>query len=136
MAESSLHTELVRSLALWASASLTTHSHVVVYTDLPENPAENKPPSIEGFYPDLYCTSVGGEPICIGEAKTLGDLESKHSRQQLTAYLRFLLTFRLGLLVVAVPWHAVPAARSLVRAIQRQSNTRAVNTHFIEKLPG
>lgn len=136
MPESLLHTELVRSLALWASTGLASHSHVVVYVDLPENPAENKPPSIEGFFPDLYCTSVGGQPLCIGEAKTLGDLESKHSRQQLTAYLRFLLNFAPGLLVVAVPWRAVPSARSLVRAIQRQSNTRAVNTHFIEKLPG
>jgi hypothetical protein len=136
MPESSLHIELVRRLAVWASTGLAGHSPVVVYSDLPENAIDNKPPSIEGFYPDLYCTSLGGQPLCIGEAKTLGDLESKHSRQQLTAYLRFLLTFAPGLLVVAVPWHAVPAARSLVRAIQRQSNTGAVMTHFIEKLPG
>jgi hypothetical protein len=136
MPESLLHTELVRSLAVWASTGLTSHAAVVVYTDLPENPSDHKPPSIEGFYPDLYCTSLGGRPLCIGEAKTLGDLESKRSRLQLAAYLRFLATFAPGLLVVAVPWHGVPTARSLVRAIQRQSNTGAVTTHFIEKLPG
>jgi len=109
---------------------------VVVYADLPENPVDNKPPPIDGFYPDLYCTTVGGRPLCIGEAKTLGDLESKRSRDQLAAYLRYLTMFAPGLLVVAVPWHAVPTARSLVRAIQRHSNTGAVSTYFLEKLSG
>ncbi len=111
-------------------------SRIIVYVDLPESLPSDKPPAIDGYYPDLYCAAVDGQPVYVGEAKTVNDLESRHSRDQLAAYLRFLSVRGTGSLVVAVPWRAVPSARSLVRSIQRLNGTRSVPTFFLERLPG
>jgi hypothetical protein len=136
MSESLVHTELVRSLCVWVSDPDRARSVAIVYSDLPENSASNKPPSIGGYFPDVYCASIEGLPIYIGEAKTAGDLESKRSREQLRAYLQFLARYDASSLIVAVPWRAVPTARSLIRSIQRIENIFHVSTVFLEKLPG
>ena len=135
MSESSLHTDLVRSLKEWV-ASRGEVRQLLIYLDLPELPSSERPPKIGGFYPDVYCVSDEGRPIYLGEAKTARDLESCRSRNQLTAFLRFLSGHPASALVVAVPWRVVPTARSLVRALQRLSGTTSVCTHFVEKLPG
>jgi len=136
MSESSVHTELVRSLCNWAVIQTKSSAIEVMYSDLPEISLGDKPPSINGYFPDMYCVSRDGEPIFVGEAKTVRDLESKRSRDQIAAYLRFLALHESSALVMAVPWRAVPTARSLVRAIQRISGLLAVSVHFLEMLPG
>ncbi len=136
MSESSVHTALVRSLCDWVSTQARSSAVAIMYSDLPENLVDDKPPSINGYFPDMYCVSRDGKPIYIGEAKTVRDLESKRSRDQLAAYLRFLALYESSSLVVAVPWHAVPTARSLVRAIQRVGGSIPVSVHFLEMLPG
>jgi hypothetical protein len=107
-----------------------------ILVDLPESVGANRPPLIGGFVPDLYCEVRDDQHIYLGEAKTSRDLEASHSRAQLVAFLRFLSSRGTGVLVIAVPWRSVPAARSLVRALQRLSATTSVATYFLEQLPG
>lgn len=107
-----------------------------MYRDLPELPASERPPKINGFYPDVYCVSDTGDPLYLGEAKTARDLESSRTRNQLAAFLHFLGDHSETAFVIAVPWRMVPTARSLVRALQRLTGTAPVTTYFLEKLPG
>jgi hypothetical protein len=136
MGESSTHTEFVRELVSWISKRNSENKLSMIYADLPEAPAANKPPSIGGFIPDVYSTSGDGRPYFIGEAKTAKGLDTGHSRRQISAYLRFLATQNAAGLVIAVPWQCVPAARSLVRALQRVDGTASVRTYFLEQLSG
>jgi hypothetical protein len=53
----------------------------------------------------------------LGEAKTQKDLETDHSRHQLTAFLYHLSCQSRGVLIVAVPWQIVGAAQRTVRLI-------------------
>jgi len=136
MSESALHTDLVRSLVAWVTPRIGTDCRSAIFVDLPEGTAGDRPPSIDGFFPDLYCADGDGSPMFLGEAKTARDLESHRSREQLAGYLRFLAVRQRGALVLAVPWRVVPAARSLIRALQRLNAAGTVMTHFLEKLPG
>ena len=89
MSESSLHTNLVRSLVDWVACRIDTGGRIAVFSDLPEIAASDKPPCIGGFYPDVYCASADGLPLFLGEAKTARDLESRRSREQIDAYSVF-----------------------------------------------
>jgi len=135
MSESLLHANLARSLSEWIAAQ-SKGQRYVIYRDLPELPASERPRRIDGFCPDIFCASDIGDPLYVGEAKTARDLESAHTRNQLTAFLRFLAGHAGAALVIAVPWRMVPAARSLVRALQRITNTASVPAHFLDQLPG
>jgi len=98
--------------------------------------AIDKPPQISGYNPDLYWRSVRGDSVLIGEAKSAYDIESRHSRKQLTAFLAHLARAKQGVLLVAVPWHAVPQMKSLVRAIQREGLAQSTEVVFLDFLPG
>jgi hypothetical protein len=136
MAESSTHTELVRRLVSWVGQRISEDHLSMIYADLPEALPANKPPRIAGFCPDVYGAADDGRSVYVGEAKTATDLDTRRSREQISAYLRFLAPDNAGRLVIAVPWHCVPAARSLVRSLQRIDGTASVPTYFLEQLPG
>jgi hypothetical protein len=64
----------------------------------------------------------------IGEAKTVQDLERPHTKAQLLAFLRH-LRLRGGILVITVPWVAVPTARSILATAVAQ--TAATNVEIV-----
>lgn len=136
MAESTIHIDLVERLLEWTRDNHSYTPDAIFFVDLPSIPGSDKPPVIGGYNPDLYCKQNRGEYVVIGEAKSAGDIETRHSRDQLMAYLSHLKQYSNGVLVIAVPWHAVGQARSLIRMLQRITDTRNVRTEFIEKLPG
>jgi hypothetical protein len=136
MAESQTHLTLVAHLVKWLQANTGHLRNPILYIDLPEAPAQGKPPEIEGFNPDVYCSTPDHLETYIGEAKSPSDIEGRHSRDQFTAYLRHLRERTNGTLVVAVPWRCVPQMKSLIRFLQRTSNTQRVRVVLIEQLPG
>lgn len=81
--------------------------------------------------PDVFLRSEKARRAVVGEAKTGRDLETRHSRAQLLAYLMFLRDYSNGLLVVSVPWPSVIQARSLLAHIQR-SNGLSVPTLVLD----
>ena len=120
----------------WASQRVANDRLSIIYADLPEIIGSEKPPAIDGHCPDFYCESRERQETLLGEAKTAHDLEARHTRDQLAAYLRYLAPLGNGILIIAVPWRCVPSAKSLVRSLQRQSGCTTVATHFLEQLPG
>lgn len=136
MAESAIHTDLVRRLVQWMVTCPEYDESARIFVDLPEVRTENKPRSVLGYFPDLICeTKIVGSTY-IGEAKIASDIETHHSRAQLAGYLKFLSGVENGRLVLAVPWQCVPQSKSLVRAIQRLHGAQSVQTYWIEQLPG
>lgn len=136
MAESSAHQILVERLVQWMQRNISNSDSTVVLVDSPTTAAGNRPPAIGGYNPDVFCRPISGEHVLIGEAKTARDIENKHSRDQFRAFLVYLKQCQSGTLVVAVPWHAVGQVMSLIRFLQRETDTMVVKTVFLDKLPG
>jgi len=93
------------------------HSNIMVYADH-HRFGENRPFQIGGFTPDVYACTVPDAVRIVGEAKTPGDLESERSARQLAAFADHLALYENSLLLIAVPWRAAPAARSLARQLR------------------
>jgi len=136
MAESRTHQILVERLVQWMQRNISSSDSAVLLVDSPTTAVGNKPPAISGYNPDVFCRPIGGEHVLIGEAKTAGDIETKHSRDQFRAFLVYLKQGQSGTLVVAVPWRAVGQVMSLIRFLQRETDTMGVKTVFLDKLPG
>src|SRR5437667_12642152 len=90
MSETLTHTGLVELLVAWLQAEYTAMPGVCLFCDCPVVLSTEKPAAIEGFYPDACLITTPPKVTVLGEAKTLPDLESARSLQQLTAFFRFL----------------------------------------------
>ena len=88
-----------------------------VLLDLPLSTGGALPPRIGGFVPDLYVPRCFGERLIVGEAKTVQDLQRRHSLNQLATFSAFCAREPDSLLLVAVPWHARPLAIAILRQI-------------------
>lgn len=135
MPESATHSRLVQHLLEWVQMNIS-QDNTLVLVDLPSTPPGDKPPAIGGFHPDLYCRLHDGLQVLIGEAKTAGDIDTRHSREQFRAFLLYLTQYPAGTLLIAVPWFVVNQAKTVIRALQRTTNTHGVRLVFLEQLPG
>ena len=136
MPESATHLGLVQQLVRWVNTHCSSEHNSLLFVDDPSRLAADKPPSILGYLPDVYWKTIEGRSVLIGEAKSARDVESRHSRRQFASFLTHLKSVEEGTLLIAVPWHVVPQAKSLIRAIQRDTGSIAVRTIFIDYLPG
>ena len=72
-------------------------------TDLQYNLGERRPPSINGYIPDVYAGVVEpNDSILIAEAKTDGDIENQHTIKQLKAFLEYLEARKSGFFALSV----------------------------------
>jgi hypothetical protein len=134
--ESDVHQQLVRILVQWVRAQIQHQPDAVIYFDLVDGGEGNRPPTIGGFTPDVFARVLGLNRQWIGEAKTARDIDTQHSRQQYRTFLEHLDRQRAGVFVLAAPWRVVRYAKSLVKMIQRESDTLSVEVVFLEQLPG
>lgn len=135
MGESAGHTILVDSIKKYVLEWYRNSSDLCIYFDSPSGHFNDKPPEIEGFIPDVYATLLKEDIVIIGEAKTVRDLESRHSKRQLEAFLKHCFNKRKAILIIAVPWDLVNSAKSLIRFLKKKSNTESVTVKFLELLP-
>lgn len=133
MGVSDTHVNLVRALGIWVMQNCHPSESAVMLLDLPETLSGNHPPAIGGHIPDMYISS---SRMILGEAKTAGDIETKHSRQQYVEYLKHLSQYQESIFILAVPWDCVPLTKSLIKRIQKDADTKHVQTVFLEQLPG
>lgn len=136
MPESATHMGLVRQLVAWVQIHRAGEQDGLLFVDDPSRVAADKPPVVLGYTPDLYWEALAGRSVLIGEAKSAYDVESRHSRKQFASFVSHLSFVEDGTLLVAVPWHVVPQAKSLIRAIQRDTGSSAIRTVFLDYLPG
>jgi len=133
MGVSDIHINLVKELGIWVKQNCLPSEHHSMLLDLPETTLGNNPPIIGGFIPDLYMKS---NRVIIGEAKTAGDLERQHTKDQLSAYIKHLNQQHESILIIAVPWYRVPLAKSIVRNLLKRLDATRITAVFLEKLPG
>jgi len=134
MPESASHANLVGSLVRWIATSYFAGDAGGILVDSPT--AKDRPPKIAGFVPDAFAEAVPPERIIVGEAKTWRDLESRHTRDQLGAFLRWCHLNGGGVLVLAVPWPVTRLAAALVRSLQQKHGCELVRTVILDKLGG
>lgn len=136
MPESSIHTNLVKLLAKWVVELLPPEDSSHMLIDIPENSPQKKPPKLYEFVPDIFVSNTSRYTFIIGEAKTAADIDNNHTVEQLTAFLRKCSESDNSLLVLAVPWHEVKLAKSLIKYCKKKTGFDLVETRIIERLPG
>ena len=134
MSESASHRKLVASLVAWAAQTYLDGDAGSILVDSSVSREGARPPSIHGYIPDVFIGSCGKCDLLIGEAKTARDLENRHTRAQLTAFLRRCALEPKSTFVMAVPWQMERFARSLIHVLQQRNGVGAVRAVVLEKL--
>lgn len=119
MADSSQHEMLVRRIVGYIFTNYSELYSLSVIDDLPKPIGAERPPKIQGYRPDVFAQDVPLTTAIIGEAKTLGDLETGHSKRQYASFLSSLSMQPNGIFLIAVPFIGVPAALRVLREIIR-----------------
>ena len=120
MSQSDMHRRLVAATAI---AIRQRHPTVRIVTDLIESPSDPVPPLIGGHRPDIvaFCNAA-----CllhfIAEAKTDGDIDNRHTRSQISAFVNHLgaLASGTGIFILTVNGQVADAARAVLRFACRQ----------------
>lgn len=120
MGESKTHMDLVKLIHEFSISIVPENFHCFISLD---SPITKKPKDvIENFIPDLYYSY--NNLLIIGEAKTLNDFDTKHSKAQYDAYLKKCDLFEgKAVFVVAVPWELVSTAKNYFRLVKQKNNT-------------
>lgn len=97
-----------------------------VMVDLPDS--TQKPPVVtDGYHPDVYYRHNG--VLIIGEAKTVEDVERRHSKLQYDAYFRECEHFNgAKYIIVSSAWSIAMSFKSILKNIKRINN---YSTHII-----
>lgn len=127
---------LVQAIVDWIESETKYSKEMAILVSGPDSFGGCSPPNIGGSIPDVFGRNGTLNHAIIGEAKTSGDIETQRSRKQFSEYLQYLASHERSLLIVAVPWHCTNQVRSLLRSIQRKTNTEQVQIKVLEKLPG
>lgn len=136
MPESSAHSNLVTLLSNWIMEILSPEDRSHMFIDNPDNPPQKKPPKLYDFVPDIFVSDTNHYACIIGEAKTASEIDNDHTLEQLTAFLRKCSEVDKSLLVLAVPWHQVRLASSVVKYCKRKEGLDFIETKVIDRLPG
>lgn len=134
MGVSGQHERLVDHIIKWVHANHGIHGDVCVYADHIDIDRNSKPGAVGGYVPDVLAKAVGRSLTIIGEAETEDGIERPHSKIQIGAFIDFLQHQANPILVIAVPWVAVPSARGLVRNLLRRRGNPAIETVFLDRL--
>lgn len=132
MPESARHARLVDAIVAHAEHHLGRIADIVVREDAVRPRRGERPPNLAGFTPDVYATDVPTTTTLIGEAKTKADLETKHSRAQIAAFLKYLAHTPGSLFVLAVPVDVKPRARWVLKELGRPLGADAPRTEVID----
>ena len=132
MPESARHARLVEAIVAHAEHRIGKVTDILVREDAVRPRRGERPPNLAGFTPDVYATDVPTTMTLVGEAKTAADLETKHSRTQIAAFLEYLAHTPGGLFVLAVPVAVKPRARWVLRELGRPLGVGAPQTEVID----
>jgi len=131
MSETIAHTRLVGIIVDWVKSEYSHTPGFCLFCDCPTVLETEKPSPIEGFFPDVCGAATPPAVTVLGEAKTLPDLESPRSYQQIQAFLRFLAARPQPTFVVAVPWSAKTTAKNIIARAKLETDTQSVRVHFL-----
>lgn len=134
MAESSTHSALVKIIINYIGQEHAQIAALGIVNDLSSPLRSEKPNRIEGYVPDVYAFDAPLTTVIIGEAKTTTDLETEHSKKQITAFLSFLGQQTTGIFILAVPWQAKRRAHAIVTSLREAVGASSVKTVTLDDL--
>ena len=114
MPESDEHSNLVALLHDYVTESFCEGKRDRILSDSAGGEPGPRPPSIEGFVPDVYVMLSDQGRVVIGEAKSMGDLENSHTEAQVTAFLEGCGMAEGSTFILAVPWPVERLATALL----------------------
>jgi hypothetical protein len=132
MPESETHARLVQLIISHATRELGSLIDIAVREDALRPQRGERPPRIEGHMPDVFATDVPTTRTLVGEAKTQADLETDHSRRQISAFLDYLSKTSGGMLILAVPMTARATARRLLVELSAPFGEAAPRTIVVD----
>ncbi len=103
-----------------------------VFADLPTGFA--RPQKIAGFIPDVYGLHRVSGGKYIGEAKTRIDLETAHSREQITAFIAEANKNPTGVFILAGFGETATHAKTLLYFLLRQHNFSPITVRVFDGL--
>ena len=115
MSQSDAHRDLV---LMTARAIRHRDPGLRITTDLSTAPGDPVPPQIRGYRPDILARRYTHPPkLVIAEAKTDGDVDNRHTRQQIEAFVGHLAAVPRGdcTFVLAVSGRVADTARAVLR---------------------
>ena len=115
MSQSEMHRRLVTATA---TAIRKRHPMVRILSDFTDSPGDPLPPLIGGFRPDIVALCNAACLLhFIAEAKTDGDINNRHTRNQISAFVNHLETLPsgTGVFILAVNGEVADTARSVLR---------------------
>jgi hypothetical protein len=136
MAESASHVLLVEELVQWIAKVYLNGDRGSLLIDHRDSSACCKPPSLNGFIPDVYTASTPNGLTIIGEAKTAHDVERLHSEAQIKAFLRFASLQDKAVFVFAAPWPISKFSKALIKRLQQETGADYVTVNVLDGLPG
>jgi hypothetical protein len=131
MSETATHIRLVGLIVQWIKVHHADTPGLCIFCDCPPILETEKPASIDGFFPDVAAATTPAALTLIGEAKTIQDLETSRSYQQILAFLRFLSSRPQPTLVMATQWQATATAKNILARAASEANATAVRLHFL-----
>lgn len=115
MSQSDAHRELI---LVTARAIRQRHPGLRITTDLSAAPGDPVPPQIGGYRPDIIAQCrTPPVRLIIAEAKTDGDVDNRHTRHQIEAFVSHLAAMPHGdgTFVLAVSGRVADTARAVLR---------------------
>ena len=119
MPESSAHAALVRTIVQFALRELGPLADIAIRDDAVNPIRHEKPPRIDRYVPDVFATDVPTTRTLIGEAKTLRDIETDHTRRQVSTFLNYLSKTPGGVFVLSVSLQGRAPAQRLLNELRR-----------------
>ena len=101
------------------------YPQILFITDVQQIPGDEVPPLIDGFRPDVYGRKISVNSIVIAEAKTDGDLDNKHTHNQIKSFIDYLERKENGFFVLSINSHSANRAKTLLRFIRQGMDVRS-----------
>ena len=92
-----------------------------ILVDSQEYPGDSIPHIIDGYKPDVYAVSRKQDHYIIGEAKTAFDLSTKHSEEQISAFLNYLRSKKIASFILSVPYRSSDRAKVIMYFLLMES---------------
>ena len=117
MSQSKAHRNLIKGTV---DALGSRYTNISMLVDLQENPGDEVPPKIGGFIPDIYVTRKQGHSIIIAEAKTDGDIDNRHTRDQAISFIKHLNRRKAGIFILSVTGYKADRAKTVLHFIRKE----------------
>ena len=133
MAESNKHREYIGYIQEKAYKLVPKDCRKLVLVDNESNPGNQIPSfTLEGYRPDIYYCHLN--LLIIGEAKTMDDILTSHSKKQYNSYIKACEEFPgTSYLILATSWLSAPALNNHFR-VQLQKSVKKLNIIVLDEL--